>query len=131
MRYWETAHALAGQSAVTRDFTAIWRAADKIVYSRTLDAVSTTMTQLKRDFDADAVRRMKADAARDITVGGPGLAGAAIRAGLVDEVHLFVVPTLVGGGTRSLPDNVRVDLHLVDERRFGDGVVHLHYRVHP
>jgi dihydrofolate reductase len=124
---WETLP-LADQPPATRDFAAIWRAADKVVYSRTLEAVSSARTRLERGFDPDAVRQMKAAADRDLTVGGPGLAAHAIRAGLVDEWHLFVTPIVVGGGKQYLPDDVRVDLDLLDERRFGNGVVHLRYR---
>jgi dihydrofolate reductase len=124
---WETMD-LAGQPAVIRDFAGIWRAADKIVYSRTLEATSSARTRIERAFDSDAVRSMKSEADRDISVGGPHLAAAAIKAGLVDEYHLFVHPIVVGGGTAALPDGVRVKLELVDERRFGGGVVHLHYR---
>ena len=91
--------------------------------------MSTARTRLERDFDPEAVRALKADADRDLTVGGPGLAAEALRAGLVDEVHLFLSPVVVGGGTRALPDGVRLDLELLDERRFGNGVVHLAYRV--
>ena len=97
------------------------------MYSRTLSAAASARTRIEREFDADAVRRLKASAERDISVGGPDLAAHAIRAGLVDEYHLFVTPVLVGGGKRSFP-NVRLDLDLVDERRFGNGVVYLHYR---
>ncbi|MDQ6790332.1 MAG: dihydrofolate reductase family protein [Candidatus Dormibacteraeota bacterium] len=128
MVYWETEPAVAGQPPVPRDYAEIWRAADKIVYSRTLETVSSAGTRIERDFDPEAVRRMKASAGRDITVGGPDLAAQAIRAGLVDELHLFVTPIVVGGGTRCLPNNVRLELALLDERRFGNGVVHLHYR---
>ena len=128
MAGWETAHTVADQPPVMRDFAEIWQAADKIVYSRTLETVSTARTRIERDFDPRAVRRMKASAGRDITVGGPDLAAQAIKAGLVDECHLFVTPIVVGGGTRSLPDNVLLKLELLDERRFGNGVVHLHYR---
>jgi dihydrofolate reductase len=131
MRYWETAHTLADQSPIERDFTQIWQAADKIVYSTTLDAVSTERTRIERGFDPDAIRQLKASAARDIGVGGPNLAAQAIRAGLVDEVQLFVTPIVVGGGTPSLPDNVRVELELLDERRFRSGVVYLCYRNGP
>jgi dihydrofolate reductase len=127
MVYWETAHTLKDQPAVARDFTEIWQAADKVVYSRTLETVSSTRTQIERDFDLEAVRRMKARAERDITVGGPELAGQATRAGLVDELQLFLTPIVVGGGQRCLPDNVRLVLELVDERRFGNGVVYLRY----
>jgi dihydrofolate reductase len=110
------------------DFAAMWRALDKVVYSRTLDAVSTPRTRLEREFDPEAVRRMKEAADRDISVGGPGLAQHAFRAGLVDEVHLFVFPVVVGGGKAGLPRDVRVELELLDVRRFGNGVVHLHHR---
>jgi dihydrofolate reductase len=127
MAGWETAHTVPGQSALTLDFAELWRAADKVVYSTTLEEVSTARTRIERDFDPEALRQMKASAERDLTVGGPHLAAEALRAGLVDECHLFVGPVVVGGGTRSLPDNVRLDLELLDERRFGNGVVHLHY----
>jgi dihydrofolate reductase len=128
MDVWETDHTLADQSPVMRDFAQIWQAADKIVYSKTLETVSTTRTRIERDFDPEAVRQMKARAGRDISMGGPELAAQAIKAGLVDEWHLFVAPIVVGGGKRSLPDDVRVKLELLDERRFEGGVVHLHYR---
>jgi dihydrofolate reductase len=128
MVYWETAHMLADQPPVVQDFAAIWQAADKIVYSRTLETVSSARTRLERDFDPEAVRQLKAAAGRDLTVGGPDLAAQAIEAGLVDEYHLFVTPIVVGGGKQSLPDEVRVNLELLDERRFGHGMVHLHYR---
>jgi dihydrofolate reductase len=110
------------------DFAEIWQAADKIVYSKTLETVSSARTRIERDFYPEAVRQMKASAGRDISVGGPDLAAQAIKTGLVDEYHLLVVPIVVGGGKRSLPDNVRLKLELLDERRFGNGVVHLHYR---
>jgi dihydrofolate reductase len=128
MAFWETAHEPADQPAVMKDFAGLWQAADKVVYSRTLESVTTARTRIERDFDPEAVRRMKAQAGRDITVGGPGLAAQAIKSGLVDEYHLFVTPIVVGGGNPALPDDVRVNLELVDERRFGGGVVHLHYR---
>jgi dihydrofolate reductase len=128
MDVWETDHTLADQSPVTRDFAEIWQAADKIVYSKTLETAVTTRTRIERDFDPEAVRQMKARAGRDISMGGPDLAAQAIKAGLVDEWHLFVTPIVVGGGRRSLPDDVRVKLELLDERRFEGGVVHLHYR---
>ena len=126
MRYWET-HALADRPSVEQDFAQIWRAADKVVYSRTLETVSSARTRIERDFDPEAVRRMKTQAERDIGVGGPDLAAQAFKAGLVDECHLFVTPVVVGGGKRSLPRNVRLELELLDERRFEGGVVHLHY----
>ena len=114
-----------------RDFAEIWQAADKIVYSRTLETVSSARTRIERDFDPEAVRQMKAQAGRDLTVGGPDLAAQAIRAGLVDECHLFLAPIVVGGGKQSLPDDVRVELDLLDERRFGNGMVYLHYAATP
>ena len=125
---WETDPALAEQSPLMRDFAEIWQAADKIVYSKTLEAVSTASTRIERDFDPEAVRRMKASAGRDVGVGGAELAAQAFRAGLVDECHLFVAPIVVGGGKRSLPEDVRVKLELLGERRFGNGMVYLHYR---
>lgn len=125
---WEAAHTLADQSPLMQDFAEIWQAADKIVYSKTLEKVSSARTRIERNFDPEAVQRMKAQAGRDITVGGPDLAAQAIKAGLVDECHLIVAPILVGGGNQSLPDNVRLKLELLGERRFGNGVVHLHYR---
>jgi dihydrofolate reductase len=129
MAFWENAHLLVDEPPTFRDFAEIWRGADKIVYSRTLTAVSTARTRLEHDFDPAAIHALKANSSRDITIGGPELAGQAIAAGLVDEIHLFLTPVLVGGGTRSLPDDVRVRLELLDERRFGSGVVHLQYRV--
>jgi dihydrofolate reductase len=129
MVFWETAHTLADQSPVTQDFARLWQAADKVVYSRTLETVSSARTRIERAFDPEAVRRLKASAVRDVTVGGPELAAQAFRAGLVDECHLFLTPIVVGGGKRSLPDHVRVQLEMLDERRFGGGVVHLHYRI--
>jgi dihydrofolate reductase len=129
MVYWETAHTLADQPRVIRDFAEIWQAADKIVYSRTLETAGSARTRIERDFDPETVRQLKASAERDITVGGPDLAAQAIEAGLVDEFQLFVAPVVVGGGKRALPDNVRLKLELLDERRFGSGVVYLHYRI--
>jgi dihydrofolate reductase len=125
---WETAPTSTDQPAVMRDFARVWQAAEKIVYSKTLPTVSSTRTRIERVFDAAAVRQTKATAERDISVGGPELAAQAIRAGLVDEYHLLVVPVVVGGGKESLPDGARVQLELLDERRFDSGVVHLHYR---
>jgi dihydrofolate reductase len=128
MAGWETDPTLADRSPVMRDFAELWQAANKIVYSKTLEAVSTAKTRIERDFDPEAVRRMKALAGRDLIVGGPELAAQAYKAGLVDECHLFVVPVVVGGGNRSLPNNVRLKLELLDERRFGSGIVYLYYR---
>ncbi len=117
-----------GQAPYIQDFAHIWRAADKIVYSRTLEAPSSARTRIKREFDPEAVRRLKAAADRDLTTGGPGLAAQALEAGLVDELHLFVAPVIVGGGTAWLPTGVRLNLELLDERRFGNGVVYFRYR---
>ena len=129
MAYWETARDDADLAPVSRDYAEIWASADKVVYSRTLEDVAGARTRLVRDFDADAVRQRKNAADRDLSVGGPHLAAQALASGLVDECHLFLTPVLVGGGTRALPDGVRLGLDLLDERRFGNGVVHLHYRV--
>ena len=126
---WETTPTGGDQSPAVGDFAGIWRAADKVVYSRTLDSVASARTRIEREFDPDAVRRLKESAAADISVGGAELAGQALGAGLVDECHLFLFPVVVGGGKRALPDGVRARLELLDERRFGSGVVHLHYRV--
>jgi dihydrofolate reductase len=125
MLYWETANAVARQPGVERDFTAIWQAADKVVYSKTLTRASSARTQIERDFDPETIRQMKASAGADISVGGPDLAAHAIRAGLVDECQLFLTPVVVGGGKRFLPDNVRLTLELLDQRRFAGGVVFL------
>jgi dihydrofolate reductase len=127
MVLWETVGTNGDQAAVTRDFADIWRSADKIVYSRTLQTPSSARTRIERDFDPAAIRRLKESSARDITVGGAELAGEAIAASLVDECHLFLVPVIVGGGKRALPDDVRAQLELLAERRFQSGVVHLHY----
>src|SRR5919201_2455804 len=129
MVLWESPPDLAEQPPFVQDFAEIWQAADKIVYSKTLPTASSTRTRIERAFDPEAVRQMKATADRDLTVGGPDLAAHAIEAGLVDEYHLFLVPVLVGGGKRSLPDrNVRVNLALLDQRRFRNGTVYLLYR---
>ena len=129
MKFWEAADALAGEPTVFQDYTKLWLATDKIVYSTTLTQVSTARTTIEKTFDQDAVRRLKTTATRDISVGGPHLAAQAIKAGLVDEVHLILAPVIVGAGTRALPEEVRVHLELLGERRFAGGMVHLHYRV--
>ncbi len=126
---WETMHTLPDQPPAARDYTAIWQAADKVVYSRTLEKVASARTRIEREFDVEAVRRMKARAERPITVGGPHLAAEALKAGLVDECHLYITPVVVGGGTHALPSHVRLQLDLLDEHRFASGVVHLHYRI--
>ena len=127
MAVWETVET-TGDGPIP-DYAQIWQSADKIVYSRTLDRVTTPKTRIEREFDPEAVRRLKASATADISIGGAELAGQAFSAGLVDEFHLFLSPILVGGGRRSLPDGVRIPLELIDERRFASGVVHLHYAV--
>lgn len=128
---WEDSQAFANQPPYIQDFAATWQAADKIVYSRTLETVSSARTSIERDFDPEAIRQMKASAERDISVGGADLAAQAFAAGLVDECHLFIAPAVVGGGKSALPHHVRLRLELLDDRRFGNGVVHLHYRVRP
>ena len=128
MMVWETDPNLAGQSPLARDFAQVWQAADKIVYSRTLEAVSTRKTQIERNFDPEAIRRLKESVEQDIHIGGAELAAQAFRAGLIDECHLFIKPIIVGGGKAALPDNVRLELELLDERRFGNGEVYLRYR---
>jgi dihydrofolate reductase len=126
MAFWETM-STTGQPPAIVDYTGIWQAADKVVFSRTLDNVSSARTRIERDFDPDQIRRLKASAERDISVGGAELAAVALRSGLVDECHLFLNPVVVGGGTPALPDHLRAGLDLLDVRRFDNGVVHLHY----
>jgi dihydrofolate reductase len=123
---WETID--TGGDPVLEDFAEIWRAADKVVYSRTLETVASARTRIEREFEPEAVRRIKASAERDLAIGGPELAAQAFGAGLIDECHLFLAPMIVGGGKRALPDTVRLELELLDERRVGDGFVYLHYR---
>ena len=140
MAVWETDPTLLDQSpsmkaaasatlSTASDFAQVWQAAEKVVYSTTLEQPSTARTRIERDFDPEAVRQLKASAGADISVGGPDLAAHAITAGLVDEYHLFVTPIIVGGGTEALPDGIRIDLELLDERRFASGVVYLRYRL--
>jgi len=131
MVYWETAHALPGEPPVGRDYAGIWQAAEKIVFSKTLESVSSARTRIERDFDPGLVRRLKSATEHDMSVGGADLAGQALRAGLVDELQLFLVPVVVGGGKRALPDGARADLELLDTRRFTAGAVYLRYRVKP
>jgi dihydrofolate reductase len=128
MVYWETAHTVADQPPHVLDYAAIWQAADKVVYSRTLDEVASARTRIERDFDPEAIRELKAAADRDLSVGGAELAAQAFRAGLVDEIQLLVAPAVVGGGKQTLPDGVHVKLELIDERRFVSGMVFLRYR---
>jgi dihydrofolate reductase len=131
MVYWDNAHTIPDQPPHIEDYAKIWQTADKIVYSKTLETVSSARTRLERDFDPEAVRQLKAGADRDISIGGPELAAQAIKAGLVDEYHLFLAPVAVGAGTEALPDGVRLNLELLDERRFGNGTVYLRYRARP
>jgi dihydrofolate reductase len=128
MANWESAPTVAAQPGVMEDYAQIWQAADKVVYSTTLASTSTRKTRLEPRFDPDAIRRLKATAERDISIGGPELAAQAIKAGLVDELHLLLSPIVVGGGNPSLPSNVLQKLALLDQHTFGNGVVHLHYR---
>ena len=128
MAVWETDPTLAAQSELMADFANVWQTADKIVYSTTLPAVSTANTRLERRFDPDSVRDMKATAAGDLTVGGPALAAHAFNAGLVDECQLFMYPVLVGDGKPAFPSDAPAQLELLEEHRFGNGVVYLRYR---
>jgi len=129
MAVWETDPALAAQSELGADFAHVWQAADKVVYSTTLDTVSTANTRLERRFDPDSIRAMKAAASSDLAVGGPNLAAHAFEAGLVDECHLFICPVLVGRGKPSLPSELHTKLELLDERRFDNGDVYVRYRI--
>jgi dihydrofolate reductase len=128
LRYWEDPPDLAEQPAYIQDYAQIWQAAEKVVYSNSLESASTARTRIEREFDPAAVRRMKEGAGADLSVGGPTLAAEALRAGLVDELHQFLNPVVVGGGTAWLPAGLRLELELLDERRFAGGVIHLHYR---
>jgi dihydrofolate reductase len=128
MAVWDTLDT-SSEPPEMQDYAQQWRAADKVVYASSLEAVTTTRTRLERTFDADAVRALVRAADADVSIGGPTLAASAFAAGLVDDVHLFLNPVVIGGGTRALPDGVRAELELVDEHRFANGVVHLHHRV--
>ena len=128
MLYWETAGTVPGQPPLVREFTGIWQAADKIVFSTTLPSVSSAKTRIERDFDPGMVRRLKSATEHDMTVGGADLATQAVKAGLVDELQLFLVPVVVGGGKPALPSGVRWDLELLDTQRFASGAVYLRYR---
>jgi dihydrofolate reductase len=131
MMVWETEPKLAAESPLSRDFAEVWQAANKIVYSKTLETISTRKTQLERTFDPEAIRQLKEAVEHDILIGGPELAAHAFRAGLIDECHLFLIPILVGGGKSALPDNVRLELELLEERRFRNGTVFLRYQTIP
>jgi dihydrofolate reductase len=129
MVYWETVPTAGDGDPVHDDYARIWQAADKVVYSTTLDSAASARTRIERAFEPDAVRRLKASAEPDLSIGGAALAAEALRAGLVDELHLYLSPIVVGGGKPALPDGVRLQLELVDQRRFNNGTAHLHYRV--
>jgi dihydrofolate reductase len=129
MVFWENPPTETDEPPVFWDYARIWQAAEKVVYSRTLQTTSSTRTRIEREFDPTAVRRLKESSGADIAIGGAELASLAIAAGLVDEYHLFLCPIVVGGGKRALSDSVRAELQLLDERRFQNGVVHLHYRL--
>jgi dihydrofolate reductase len=129
MAIWETEPGFAAESPTMRDFAAIWQAAEKIVYSRTLETVATGRTRLERDFNPEAIQKLKATSGQEILIGGPELAAQAFGARLVDECHLILAPVVVGGGKRGLPDQLRLELELLAEQRFGNGMVHLHYRI--
>ena len=129
MAVWEQPEFVAAEEPVMREYAAIWCAADKIVYSTSLESASTERTRIERSFDADAVQALKEAASADLSIGGPTLAAHAIRAGLVDEFQFFLHPIVIGAGTASLPNDVRFEMQLIDERRFTSGVVYLHYRV--
>jgi len=128
MMVWETDPRLAAASPIWRDFAETWQAADKIVYSRTLETVPTRKTQIERTFDPKTIRQLKETVEHDILIDGPELAAHAFQAGLIDECLLFVLPVIVGGGKSALPDNVRLELELLEERRFNNGAVFLRYR---
>ncbi len=129
MAVWETDRSLAESSPLMREFSEIWKAADKIVYSTTLEETSTAKTRIERRFDPDAISNLKASAKQDIAIGGPGLAGHALRAGVVDECQMFLVPVSVGSGKPALPHDVRLELELLEERRFDSGFVYLRYQI--
>jgi dihydrofolate reductase len=129
MAVWETMHTFPDQPREILEFAEIWQAAEKIVYSRTLDTISSTRTRIETDFDPAAIRQMKSRSEHDLAIGGPNLAASAFSHGLVDECHLFIAPVVVGSGKHGLPPGIRIDLELIEERRFGNGMVYLHYRV--
>ena len=129
MRFWDSPEATEGQPDTMQDYARIWRAADKVVFSRTLERPSTPKTRLEREFDPEAVRRLKSESPQDLSIGGPTLAAQALKAGLVDELQFLLVPHVVGGGTRFLPSGLSLRLQLQDQRRFGNGTVFMSYRI--
>lgn len=128
MTYWDSPEATAEGSGIEYDFAMTWRAADKIVYSRTLAEVATARTRLEREFRSDDILKLKAEATADIEIGGPTIAAAALHAGLVDQFALFIVPVVIGGGIPAFPPGLKQAWELMDERRFADGMVYLRYR---
>jgi dihydrofolate reductase len=131
MLFWETAGNGGDEPLVVREFAHLWRAADKVVYSRTLQMLSSERTRIERELDPAAVRELKQSADHDLAIGGAELAGQALEAGLVDECHLLLFPVIVGGGKRALPEGARARLELLAQRRFGSGVVYLRYGRRP
>ena len=131
MMVWETDPNLAAESSLMHDFAEVWQAANKIVFSTTLENLSTRKTQLMRSFEVEAIRQLKANSEHDILIEGPEVASHAFRAGLIDECHLFVLPVVVGGGKSAIPNNLRMNLELLEEHRFGNGTVYLRYRIKP
>lgn len=129
MVFWETAGVDDDEPEVIRDYASLWRDTDKVVFSRTLTTTTSERTRIERDFDPALVRQLKAERSRDLSIGGPELAGRALAAGLVDEVHLLLVPVIVGGGKRAMPADVTARLRLLDTAGLSGGVVHAHYAV--
>lgn len=129
LQVWETDPGLAAHSPLTHDYAQIWQAADKIVYSKTLETVPTRRTKIERNFDPQAIRQLKEAARQDISIGGPDLAAHAFRARLIDECQLFLIPVLVGAGKPALPGHIRLELELLKQRRFNNGTVFLRYRI--
>lgn len=130
MKVWDSSEAFADEPSVIREYAEIWQSADKIAFTSTLDSASTRRTRLEKTFEPEAIRTLKANSSAPISIGGPELAAVALRAGLVDEIRVFLSPVIVGGGNPALPDDVRLDLELLDEKRFGNGVVFVRYRSH-
>ncbi|GAA4740920.1 dihydrofolate reductase family protein [Modestobacter marinus] len=128
MVFWETAQDLPGAPPHILQYARDWQAAEKVVYSTTLESVSSARSRIERAFDPEGVRTLKAEAEHDLTIDGPTLAVQAIEAGLVDEYHLFLTTSVVGGGKRFFPDGVRLDLQLVEDRAFGSGLLYARYR---
>ena len=131
MMVWETDPKFAAESSLKRDFAEVWQAANKIVFSTTLENLPTRKTQLMRSFEPETIRQLKANSEHDILIEGPEIASHAFRAGLIDECHLFILPVVVGGGKSAIPNNLRLNLELLEEQHFGNGTVYLRYRIKP